>query len=143
MRLLLFYISCRKIQTALCELAHVNLAEAGLLDALGNPVLLFLVERKDRLSHQSALEDAALIQGLFQSCVSFAGGLAAAVDRLGDVVDPVGPVLSLFQGVLVRVSKPMRAPSMPGNQLTQRVSSWQVMREISGHSSRRTRTSCS
>jgi len=26
------------------------------------------------------------------------------------------------------------APSIPGNQLTHRVSSWQVIREISGHS---------
>jgi len=42
------------------------------------------------------------------------GGLAAAVDSLGDVVDPVGPILSFLQGVLLgmREHVPCRADQL-------------------------------
>ena len=142
----------------LLVLLHVHLGQLAALQAQSDPILLLLVQGQDRLAHEGAGEDAALIEGLLQTGVGLAGGLAAAIDGLGDVIDPVGPVLGLLEGVLVRVgkdlpggqissgtqpAKPMRAPSMPGNQLTHRVSSWQVMREMSGHSSRSRRTSCS
>ena len=55
----------------LLELCHINNAESGLLDALCYPVFLFLIERKDRLSHKAALEDAALYSVSFRrACAS-------------------------------------------------------------------------
>ena len=133
----------------LLELLHVDRGQLAALQAEGDPVLLLLVERQNGTAHEAALEDAALHQGFLQTGVGLAGGLAAAVDGLGDVVDAVGPILGFLQGVPPQMSsgtqpaKPIRAPSMPGNQVTHRVSSWQVMREMSGHSWRSRRTSCS
>ena len=87
------------------ELVHIDLRQLAALKAEGDPILLLLVERKNRLAHQCVGEDATLIESFLQTCMCFTGRLAAAVDCLGDVVDTVGPILCFLQGVLIRVSK--------------------------------------
>ena len=71
------------------ELAHVNFRQLGTLETEGDPVLLLLVEGQDGTAHEAALEDAALDKGFLQAGMGLTGGLAAAVDGLGDVVDAV------------------------------------------------------
>ena len=73
------------------EFAHIYLLKSAVLDAFRDPILLFLIQRKNRLSHKAALEDAALYQSLFQACMCLAGRLAAAIDSLADVIDAVTP----------------------------------------------------
>ena len=85
------------------EFAHIYFLKTAVLDAFRDPILLFLIQRKDRLSHKAALEDAALYERLFQACMCLAGRLAAAIDGLADVIDAVSPVLSFLQCVLVRI----------------------------------------
>ena len=85
----------------LLVLVHINLGQLAALQAQGNPVLLLLIQGQNGLAHEGVGEDAPLIEGLLQTGMSLTGGLAAAVDGLGDVVNAVGPVLGLL-------SKPRR-----------------------------------
>ena len=67
------------------EFAHIYFLKTASPDAFRDPILLFLIQRKDRLSHKAALEDAALYECLFQTCMRLAGRLAAAVDGLAAI----------------------------------------------------------
>ena len=87
------------------KLGHVDRGELTALEAEGDPVLLLLVEGQDGTAHEAALEDAALDKGFLQAGMGLTGGLAAAVNGLGDVVDAVGPILSFLEGVLVRIAE--------------------------------------
>lgn len=89
----------------LLVLLHIHLGQLAALQAQSHPVLLLLVQGQNGLAHEGVGEDTPLIQGLLQPGVGLAGGLAAAIDGLGDMVDAVGPVLGLLQGVLVGVGE--------------------------------------
>ena len=132
------HIAAAGMGVILLVLLHIHCRELAALQTQSDPVLLLLVQGQNGLAHQSAGEDAALLQSFLQAGMSLTGGLAAAVDGLRDVVDAVRPILCFLQSVLVRILEDIpcriRAPSMPGNQETHRVSSWQVIRLISGHS---------
>ena len=60
----------------LLVLLHVHLGQLAALQAQSDPILLLLVQGQDRLAHEGAGEDAALIEGLLQTGVGLAGGLA-------------------------------------------------------------------
>ena len=87
------------------ELLHIDCGQLAALKAEGDPILLLLVEGQDGTAHEATLENAALDKGFLQAGVRLTGGLAAAVDGLGNVVDAVGPVLGLLEGVLVGVAE--------------------------------------
>lgn len=68
------HIAAAGMGVTLLVLLHIHCGELAALQTQSNPVLLLLVQGQNGLAHQSAGEDAALLQSFLQAGMSLTGG---------------------------------------------------------------------